>query len=132
MGPLSIKEDILGPEITAIKKIIGESSLSYEKNIIRFIQFGRLPKAPYYFIDMEFCEITLEQYIYRSEPLGPNENIPFFVKDAPPPMKAQQIWNVMKQITNGVAYLHSIGMAHRDLKPANGNFIFDSYLTAFT
>jgi len=109
-------------ETAAVKKITA-GPLSREKNIVTILDFGKLPRTPFYFIDMELCEISLEDYIYPSEPLNSTQSIPFFVKEAPPPMKARQIWNIMKQIANGVVYLHGLGIVHRDLKPPNSTFL---------
>jgi serine/threonine protein kinase len=75
---------------------------------------GQLPNAPHYFIDMELCDINLHDYIYRETPFDPSESVPVFMKNAPPQLKAQQIWNVMSQIASGVTYIHSHGEVHRD------------------
>ena len=66
---------------------------------------------------MELCDLNLFDFIHRST--QPLESVPFFIKDAPPPLKAQQIWNVMKHVTEGVNYLHTLNLVHRDLKPEN-------------
>ena len=71
---------------------------------------------------MEFCDLNLEDYIHRVDPQGPKDAIPYFVKNAAPPMKALQIWNIMRQIANGISYIHDQKEVHRDLKPANGLF----------
>ena len=71
---------------------------------------------------MELCDLNLEEYIHRPTPPNPSESIPYFIKNAPTPLKAQQIWNVMMQIASGVKYMHTtLHVVHRDLKPANGN-----------
>jgi serine/threonine protein kinase len=71
---------------------------------------------------MELCDLNLELYIYRTTPPAPSESVPFFIKDAPPAIKAEQIWTIMKQIVCGVEYIHLHNEVHRDLKPANGNY----------
>jgi serine/threonine protein kinase len=92
-------------------------------NIVAVLTHGELPNAPYYFFDMELCDISLHVYIYRKTPPSPSESLPFFHKDAPASLKAQQIWNIMEDIACGAQYIHSNGVVHRDLKPANGLFL---------
>jgi len=96
-------------------------------NIVAVLKLGPLPQTPYYFIDMELCDLNLAEYIHRRTPLSPSESIPYFVKDAEPPLKAQQIWSIMYEIAKGLAFMHSLRVAHRDLKPANGNFDIQSF-----
>ena len=104
-------------EMHAIRRLCAEGP---HKNIVGVSKLGRLLKSPYYFIDMELCDLNLHDYIHRPAPPNPSESIPYFIHDAPPPLKAQQIWNIMKDIAGGIRYLHSLEMVHRDLKPANG------------
>jgi serine/threonine protein kinase len=72
---------------------------------------------------MELCDINLHDYIYRKTPFDLSKSIPFFVRDASPPLKAQQIWNIMREIVSGVEYIHGHGEVHRDLKPDNSMFL---------
>ena len=103
-------------ETAAIRKICGQKRHTH---IVAVLRIGELANTSYYFIDMELCDLTLHDYIHPTKPPDPAESLPVFIKDKPPPIKAQQIWNVMQQITSGLAYIHSLNLAHRDLKPAN-------------
>jgi len=94
-------------------------------HIVTVFKLGELRNAPYYFIDMELCGLNLAEYIHNPTPPNLSESTPAFIKAAPPPMRALQIWNVMKQIASGVKYMHSFNVVHRDLKPANGCIPFE-------
>jgi serine/threonine protein kinase len=60
-----------------------------------------------FYIDMELCGDSLEQYLNKL--------------DGPAHLQFRQIdiWRVMHQITSGVEYIHSCNTVHRDVKPAN-------------
>jgi serine/threonine protein kinase len=112
-----IQREDIEHETQAIRKICGQGA---HKNIIAVLKLGELRHTSYYFIDMELCDLNLAEYIHRPTPPNLSESIPYFIKDAPPPMKARQIWNIMKQIVSGIKHMHSLDVVHRDLKPANG------------
>jgi serine/threonine protein kinase len=82
---------------------------------VTVLKIGDIP--PFLFIDMELCDLNLDDYIYcrKDQSAVPT----YFIKNQPPPMKSQQIWNVMLHTARGVAFLHAKGMIHRDLKPLN-------------
>src|SRR5436305_3149757 len=111
-----IERKVIEIEAQAIRKICGKGSHSH---IVEILRLGELRNTDYYFIDMELCDLNLENYLHRSIPPNALESVPHFIKDAPPPLKAQQIWNIMKQVMSGVKYMHTLNVVHRDLKPAN-------------
>jgi serine/threonine protein kinase len=59
-----------------------------------------------YMIDMELGKGTLLDFIQT-----------YFGRNTPP--RPDIIWNIMQQISAGVADIHKRGIIHRDLKPAN-------------
>jgi serine/threonine protein kinase len=108
--------DLLQKEVRAIKKLCGPGA---HVNIVQVLDHGQLSNTPYYFIDMEFCDLNLHDYIHRETSPEPSESIPYFIKGAGA-TSSLQIWIVMSQIAAGVKYIHEKGHVHRDIKPANG------------
>jgi serine/threonine protein kinase len=100
-------------EADAINKLSENGGHTHIVNVLRL---GQLGNSDYYFIDMELCDLNLDVFINS---WTSREGLPFFVRDRPPPLKAQQIWNVMIPIACGTEYIHSLELVHRDLKPAN-------------
>jgi serine/threonine protein kinase len=94
------------------------------------MRLGNLAASPYYFIDMELCDLNLEDYIYRDPDLPIQSSVPRFVKAAPSDVKVLQIWNIMKEITGGVDFIHDKNEVHRDLKPSNSTV--HAYMTKQT
>ena len=86
-------------------------------NIIEVLRLGELHESPYYYIDMELCDLTLADYIYEDSP----DVTPRFIRNVSSSLKEMQIWNVMKQIVSGVEFIHRHNEVHRDLKPSNSN-----------
>jgi serine/threonine protein kinase len=92
-------------------------------NIIRVYGHGALRSSTYHFIDMELCDFDLKEYIhYRRDPTAPNRVPTNHVSGIGDAFGATEVWSIMKQIANGVAYIHSHREAHRDLKPRNGKY----------
>jgi serine/threonine protein kinase len=81
-----------------------------------------------YFIDMEFCELTLHKYIYavsgRDIVARGEENLennPVFVpRESCVNLRLQNVWTIMSHIAAGTEFMHKHGQVHRDLKPRNG------------
>jgi hypothetical protein len=57
-------------------------------HIVSILRTGKLLNSRYVFIDMELCDLNLQEYVYSTKP---RDSVPtFFIKDQPPPMKARQ------------------------------------------
>jgi serine/threonine protein kinase len=83
---------------------------------------GDFRYSSYYFIDMELCDLSLQGYLYPD----PFESytamgLPPSLQGLPPASVADHICNIMRQIANGLKFIHAHSEAHRDLKPSNGN-----------
>jgi len=112
----STEEDLVEKEVKAIKRLCGPGA---HVNIVQVLNHGHLSNAPFYFIDMEFCDLNLHDYIHRKSPPDSSESRPYFIREGSS-VSTGQIWVVMSQIAAGVGYIHRKGHIHRDIKPANG------------
>jgi serine/threonine protein kinase len=90
------------------------------KHIVRVLRLGPLAQSEFFFIDMEFCSLTLEEYLYPHDSSQTHESAPRYIKNAPVPFRALQVWQVMHHIACGLQFMHNNKMIHRDLKPSNG------------
>jgi serine/threonine protein kinase len=80
------------------------------ENIIKVIQTGNFEDLSFAYIDMELCDMDLDEYIKMKWSLYPIDGIP----------DECRIWDIMTQIAGGLTFVHSKKEIHRDLKPSNG------------
>lgn len=83
-------------------------------HLVKVLRHGEFSCSPHAYIDMELCHMSLKEYNKAIWTVACVET------DCPTEIRAKQIWNIMKQIANGLEFIHNQGMIHRDLKPANG------------
>ena len=96
--PHVTKEEI-EREALAITKLCGGEK---HMNIVQVIHHGKLDFTSYYFVDMELCDWNLNAYIYPSTLSTLSVARPDFVNALICSIRNNEIWNIMKQITNGV------------------------------
>jgi len=99
-------------ELRAIKKLCNGT----HKNIIKVFEFGDLPDSSHAYIDMELCSLNLDQY---------NQCIrgTIFVHHSVRDTRVGEIWSIVVQIADGLAFIHQQREIHRDLKPQNGSYL---------
>jgi serine/threonine protein kinase len=123
--PGSESESEILNEVRAIEKLSKSGS---HKHIVTVLNHGwlRVPTASYYSFDMESCDFDLEYYVLghtislTSDQLRPSPYAPY------QPFQTAQI---MEQIANAIAFIHSKGEVHRDLKPRNGISYYLRFIT---
>jgi len=96
----------LEPEIHAIKKLTS----GYHTHIVRVLDTWTEQNAfvTTFYVQMELCDGDLSSYLQMRYGSTDQE-----------PLEVSEVWNVFRQIMEGVQYIHSQGMVHRDLKPKN-------------
>ena len=87
---------------------------------------GWLPDQSFYCVDFELCEATLNNYIYdyynSMRTVFPSDDLSAF--DLPDESwKAFNNWSIIKQISNGLQFLHHCGQIHQNLKISNSTFL---------
>ena len=93
---------------------------SVDLHIIAILQHGKLKRQKrYYFIDMELCDFNLEGYrlgksissLEAWETIRSQGRVKYCTID------------IMKQIVEGLVFIHAHEEVHRDLTPQNGKFM---------
>ena len=117
-----ISQPHIDNEVRAINKLCK----SNHPNIVQVFDYGRLiADGVFYFIDMELCEISLENYIQGGTIGG--------LVDWNTVCKHNEVhehaYKIMQQILNGVMCIHCCKQVHRDLSPNNGTSSSDFILT---
>jgi serine/threonine protein kinase len=88
-------------------------------NIIKIFQHGRLrPESAFYFIDMELCDLNLDEYLRGAKRIP---GLAEWKKETDQQHVVPLIYPIMDQITSGLSFIHSHKEVHRDLNPQNGD-----------
>lgn len=114
------KEDVQN-EARAITKLC----IQGHRNIVRVYRHKHLKGSGYYAIDMEFCDLTLADYISgdresvaKTEQLVASDG---FITRTENVLRWHDLVRIMQDIANGLEFIHSNNEIHRDLKPNNSS-----------
>lgn len=110
---VGIKKETIENEIRAIKKLCKTD----HPNIVQVLEYGQLNNnTAFYFIDMELCDATLENYLCGKhiEGLISWETIRQR-RDV-----HKHAYKILQHIVNGLLYIHCLREVQRDLSPHNG------------
>lgn len=112
-------------EVGALERL---QRLGVQKNIVTVLKHGWLrsgfyPQSGLYHIDMELCDLNLENYMDKKWTPDMRKTVFYFTENLPTRMRVGQIWDIMEDITKGLSFLHQNNMVHRDVKPRNGNLL---------
>jgi len=94
-------------------------------NIVKVFASGHLNHSGLsrFFIDMELCDTDLENWMQRHREIQAAQ-----MYECPPGFQELQLWNIVRQIADGLVFIHEKMEIHRDLKPSNGNLLVSLYL----
>jgi len=108
-------EEEIATEISAVSSLCVEDA---HANIVKVLKFGvlRSPHA-FYFIDMEYCECNLHDYVTGVRlvhhelhwPIATQEDKMEYLTDS-----------LCTDIVAGLIFIHSKDLVHRDISPQNG------------
>jgi serine/threonine protein kinase len=110
-------------EVRAVAKLCSPGT---HKNIVLVLRTGKLPHMPFYYIDMELCDLNLERFIKRewratmTERFQNSESM-VDVEQLLPIVRLLQLRDIMRAVSGGVAFIHAKHEIHRDLKPRNSS-----------
>jgi serine/threonine protein kinase len=132
---LDATEDDIETEAKALDRLCG----GVHDNIIQVLKHRWLKTdGSIYFIDMEFADISLSdylKYVYQTQPLPshprfrPRFNSVFSQREISKLQRLHTAWAIGSQVTNGLDFMHGKDLVHRDLKPENSAAIFEGSLT---
>jgi len=107
----TLSDDEIQNELRAVDKF-GRNT---NEHVVAVLRHGKLPNSPCYFIDMELCEMDLNQYIYQTQA----DRDLYFKNSLPVRTDVNDIWKIMRDISDGLAFIHKHMEVHRDIKPTN-------------
>jgi len=118
-----LSENEILNEFRAIKKLCVDHS---HKNLVAVYRYGKLPDSLYYYIDMELCELNLEEYIHEFEfkLSSTSQELPSLL-----PLDTKSLMLIMRDVSRGLAFIHENDEVHRDIKPRNSNTSYSAGLT---
>lgn len=130
---LRIWGDLTREDVENEAAVISQVCRSGQSNtVVEVYDNGWLPgfDPSYYYVDMEYCSQTLEEWIHgpsrsnnseggrlttdaveSSLTTAGHETISGYV--------SEEVLDILQNITSGLKYLHQNGVVHRDLKPRN-------------
>ena len=100
------------------------------RNVVQVLFHGWLKGSPYYVIDMEFCELTLAEYIDGNPSVVAKLSVFDFDANVEVDEAAREWYNtcqIMQDVLNGISFIHSSAEVHRDLKPSNSYYLYATY-----
>lgn len=81
---------------------------------------GYFPVHSLYYIDMELCDLTLDDWIKRENwPESSERDSPFLDEESSEGWRKWQVLCILGHIAGGTAHIHRHALVHRDLKPSN-------------
>src|SRR5271163_1000164 len=88
-------------------------------NIIEIFGHGRLrDNSVFYYIDMELCDSNLEEYIQGKKDIPRLLGWATAIEQGLGPFF---LCSFMRQIVNGLKFIHEHSEVHRDFNPQNGS-----------
>ena len=116
--PLRVKRPSIENEARVLEKLHSKGG---HPNLISVLGHGELD-CDHYFFDMEVCIMNLEHFIQGEikSTLGLEQYLDPCFEITNPNHACLSFWVIVKQITSGLEFLHSLHELHRDLKPRNG------------
>ena len=92
------------------------------QNVVQIFEWGWLSGQSHFHYDMELCDANLRDYINSAWDDEQKKKMPFFadVNALGLLAKGLQVWNIMIDISAGIAFVHSKKYVHRDIKAENG------------